>query len=963
MTMPGMANSGDRFIGRDRERRLIRSALERAHGGSGCAILVEGEAGIGKSRLVEEVAPDAERMGFLVLWARLLEGEAEDAYGLWGVLLRSYWKQSRRNESGAGRNTVQDENRTITEVALATKAASTDMMDGRDRLGESIVEIILEQDLPLVLIVDNLHLAGDNSLAVLRQLTSELHRFPVAVLATARNNTGRQRAELANTLAVLERSRHFLRIPLGGLSQPETAALLEDLLGGATLKDVVAAFYDRTDGNPLYTLELARFIVASGVPGDDLETAVRSLLPAGIVESVANRLAGLGPAERSVVCYAAVLGRRVDIDLVAAISETNDHSGTTPWEPLVASGLLVKTSEGEYRFTHEILRQALLSELAPAERRNLHRRAADFLEAQTQGDCAGSSRRILHHLLEAGPSVDAKRIAGRAIEAARADCAVFAPDDAVSVLEDTLSQLQSRGGESAEAKAMLAHQLALLMHDLSRPTEAVDRYVEAFEMFVAAGQIDKAIEVSISPARQLMGPVWVENALGGSGPSVLRERAISLARPGTHAHSTLLLQRGGRKDILSALEDARHRSDVGLESTALAALAYHGFLAMDLPRCLPVLEEAETAAVRSGSLFDRLACAYTRAGVSMLQGLPKKEEEALRLIFVGAREARSRLWTAAAHRLAADLALRRGDWEESRRQLTACRQFVGSGRDVVYNRTQAVQILALVEEHCGNLKAADKLWEELSRLYGKPRVRRFSFSTSLLLGDVARYPPPPAKVTVPDPEGPLVFIALGNAAGAATAAVIHRDRRTAQSCLEVLSQWSGLFIPFPSNELIGLLWAVLGRYDKAVSHLEAAVLLCSRAGYKPSEALCRFDLARCLFGTKNKANAERAVRELKSAQAIAAGLGMKLLERTARKTLRNRAADGPAPLPEHLTPREMEVLGQVACGFSNAEVARTLHISPATVARHVHNILEKTGRSNRAELSAWAGSTGLASPG
>jgi len=214
---------------------------------------------------------------------------------------------------------------------------------------------------------------------------------------------------------------------------------------------------------------------------------------------------------------------------------------------------------------------------------------------------------------------------------------------------------------------------------------------------------------------------------------------------------------------------------------------------------------------------------------------------------------------------------------------------------------------------------------------------------------------------LPPTDVALFTFVTGQLLWAAELSAIHRDRRMASLCLEHLPRWRGTSLDRSTDALMGELCSVLDRLDEAVGHFEDALALCRRAGYRPELAWRCADCAETLLRRNSPGDGERAKGLLGEGLAISRTLGMSPLAK--RILAAQEALDGPSHRrrahPDGLTHREVEVLKLLARGLTNAEVAERLCVSPLTAAKHVHNLLDKTGMANRAEVTAWAARNGL----
>ncbi|MFW5717989.1 MAG: helix-turn-helix transcriptional regulator [Spirochaetota bacterium] len=948
------------FVGRERERRLLSGALAKARAGQGSAALLEGEAGAGKSRFACEFAREALDAGFIVAHVRCFEGESSGAYGVWADVLRECARAI-----ASERFTLPSDLRSIvTAVAAGPGDGANSERERRQCVTDAILETLRSVSDPLLIIIDNLHLAEASSLRVLRHLTPLLWERKIMVLATCREEGAERRSELLLTLDELTRARAFLRIRLGGLCRDEVAALISGVTHEGPDSELVEAVFDRTEGNPLFVVEVARDIAHRKENPSTSQLAV----PTGIVDTVERRLFGVSEQCRIHLRRAAALGRTVEVGLLSSLF--GYERARELCDEAVAAGLLrVEPDQpGLYRFSHEVVRQAILSRLPLEEQERMHLRAADALAVLEAVDSHARSKTILRHLLAAGAQAPPDRLLIQALQSADQALRMFAPEDALQIIDETVNAWE-RSGRLVDGRiAELLHRRALVLTDLDRPAEAEACYIRAFDLYLAEGRRDDAIRVATSPAvERYAARDWIGTALGGRGVQALRGRAINLARPGSREYAQLLVQRAARSDLVEAIEIARRIGDLGIETTATTGLAYHDYLAYEISTSSIALARAEELANRLGTRRELLGCAYTRLGIAVARLEPGGIEEALTNLGETTRRARSRHWLATYHRCELLHAMNTGTWDDGRRHGRECLEILRTCDGPVFNRIQALAALARIEEQQGNMRSARRRWDEIAAARGQPvhpgSVVRLE--VALVTGDCSHVSPPSANISAPDTEAPLLVFAPLKVCEAAASAILLKDRRVAELCLEPLGRWHGLFMHRPFDTLIGLLLSLLGRPDEAVAHLEAAASLCSAVGFRPHEAFARYSLAKALLERHGDGDDERAEAELAAALSTCRLIRMKPLSRAVLSLLDSVSGRRHKTRcsADNLTYREVEILPYLAGGFANADIGAMLHISGATVARHVHNLLEKTGATNRAELSAWAARSGLLDDG
>jgi len=413
------------FVGRERELAALLAGLEDAVSGRGSLFLIAGEPGIGKSRLVDELATRAKARGARALWGRCWEAGGSPPYWPWLQPVRSCLQDldqgTLRAQMGAGACHLARMVPEVRELCPDIPAApSLDAEEARFQLFDSATRFLksVARTQPIVLVLDDLHAADTPSLLLLRFLAGALSDSRLLVLATYRDGELGPDHPLTSTLAELAREPVSRGLVLGGLAKPDVARFIEITSERRPPQGLVTAVYAQTEGNPLFVGEVVRLLVREGRLDEDAESRTRRLgMPAGMRQVIGRRLGHLSSECGRILGLASVLGREFGLTALERLSGTEADRLLKVLDEAVDARVVTEVPGmvGRLRFSHALVRDVFYEELGASRRTQLHLKMCDVLEALHAPNTEPHLAELAYHSFEAAPAGDV----GKAIDYAR----------------------------------------------------------------------------------------------------------------------------------------------------------------------------------------------------------------------------------------------------------------------------------------------------------------------------------------------------------------------------------------------------------------------------------------------------------------------------------------------------------------------------------------------------------------
>jgi DNA-binding CsgD family transcriptional regulator len=964
------------FVGRDAELAALTAALDAAVAGEPTVVLLGGEAGVGKTRLVEEAAGRANDAGARVLAGSCIEMGGEGLpFGPLAHVFRSLMRDTSPEELDAFVGPARSElARVLPDLDPDSAPSAAPLGEGGTaRLLELVVGVIerLAADRPLMFVIEDLHWADRSTLDLVALLVRALHADRVLVVASFRTDELHRSHPLRPLVTGWERVRAVQRIELDRLGRAEVAQQLEAILGAPPSPRLVDQVHERSEGNAFLVEEILG-AVQSGADPDQLPLSLRDVLLA--------RVERLAPSTQRLLRVAAAGGPAVSDRLLAAVAGVEEAELDAALREAVEHHVLVvDETERGYVFRHALTRDAIYGDTLPRERVRIHTAYGDALSADPAlagGNVAVAAALALHWTA----AHDLPRALVACVEAAQL-AAGYAPAEALRHLERAL-EIWPQVPDAAQRTGI----------------DIVEALRRAGQSAYAAGALDRSLAM-------------FDDALAELGPEadperralLMEARAATVLDSGREAEARLDLERAAALLPDDPPSDAR--------ALVLTALASQRGVVGDFEGALAAAEQAVAAATRVGAP-GREATARIMLGMALVyvegaRGLPELElgvrlaEEAddhaialrghVNLSDALQSLGRSRDSADVAERgmeLAARVGLTRsvygvivainlaeaqfhiGRWDDGYRVLTRAMDngLASPFASVILDHRARIDALA------GRYEDARTDLETAHRLLPAREGVQYSVARAFAAAEMARARGDAAGARE-DLRGALEHEAAAPIARYAWQLVwlgLRVEAEASEPAPDRVAALEALSRELPATTPPALAYRALAAAESTrVAGREAnwtEAIEATRTAEDPY--LIAYALLRRAEVACEAADRESASSAAQEAARLAAALGAAPLLGDVRALARRARLRIEADAPEAettkagidafgLTQREREVLELLADGRSNPQIAAELFISRKTASVHVSNILGKLGVASRGEAAAVAHRLGL----
>jgi DNA-binding CsgD family transcriptional regulator/tetratricopeptide (TPR) repeat protein len=971
------------FVGRADELGKLRMLLPSAEGEGRRVVLLGGEAGSGKSRLVREFAAEAAQSGALVLHGAC-DAVVHAPYGPFSQALERLAAVLDEHELRAALGSSGGELTRLLpklgeQLAGLSPPVRADPDTERHRLHTAVTDLLerVGRRRPVVLVIEDGHWADAPTLLLLRHLAQTAWAGRVLLLATFRDTEGEVPHALARTLADLRRSDDVVRMRLEGLSDVEVSEFVRRVTegrAGAELPEIARAISNLTGGNAFLMCELWRALLetdASAGGEGELRLAgsllARLQTPDSVREVVSARLARLAPASTELLELAATAGTEFELANVRRGSRLEERELIAAVEEATRSGIVVELpgSQLAYRFGHELVRRAVYDRLSAVRRAELHLRVGEAMEA-SDGRSARAPADLAHHFTAATAVAGAERAIRYNVLAARAAADALAFEEAAQML----TTAHGLGIDDASERAEVLLELGMARH---RAGSALD----AREALASAAQIARELadaELLARAAARYEEASWRPGMEGGA-VELLEEATAAL---GEHESQLSVHLLGGLARALdgqgehergaivraNAIELARRLGDRAGLATVLVR-SYWSRGATPIEQILEMLTEARAISEELGDMeLQAEAMSWRVPAFVAIADIPAARGEAAELRRM-AEITRQPFNLHVAEHYGAAIALSDGrlDAAEAMAGRSEAAGRMLTGRDA--SGTYGIQMFSLRREQ-GRLAELASVIRIL--VAGERERSPWRPGLASLLVELGMEPEAKRELSRIADEGLDAFresLWLASLTYLADACVAVGDETLAALLYPELAPLAesnvmvGHLVAYygSADRYLGMLAGTLGEWDLAEAHFEQALAANLAMEARTWLAHTNHQYARMLLA-RGDGSSERARALLVEADRLAGAIGMtSLRNRIAAMNITHAPAGAggrDSILPDALSGREAQILRLVARGLSNREIGAELYISEHTAANHVRSILRKTGCANRTEAASYA---------
>lgn len=953
------------FLGREEPLLELGGALDDALAGRGTVALVRGELGIGKTRLLEELAQRARGLGAIVAEGRWYESTEQPAdIGLRDALAKLVADERVRAAFDTSNHYAQQLARLGPEFAsaLGPPARAAASLEGEQyQLWRAILLLLAAAAgvATTVVIFDDLQWADAGSIGLLAFLEQKIAGLPILLLGAYRQEDVPDSHPLHDALADLAHTPSFRPLSLAGLSPDDVARLAESISGVPVSERFAVDLQRLTQGNPLFISEVVRHLVGAGRlrAGKDAELPRMSDIevPERLQQVLHRRVTALSEPCRSLLGRASVIGREFDLALMERAGCAERGSLLGALDEAQRSATLHEVSAGHFDFAHPLVRSVLYASLPASQRVEGHLNVAKALLDYYGPNADTHAREIARHLLAASGTAEPTDVLAYCLSGARQAREGFALEEARSLAKGGLAAWERLPDPSASLRARLLLELGYAETGLGNPDGAIAVYREAIDLYEALGSQQEALD-----ARRRLAATMARYGRWSEVLAVTRPRLEAAAEEASDPYLGLVGSHAMALIISGAAEEARPWV---LKSLALAfdgstravanhvAACWHSWATNDAAQAAVHFREAQRLFQQEGLVATASQVALDYAIVSYFVGRPEDATSADRDAERLATETGRLSVLADLYGFRSLASTHRGDWALAGEQRARCRAIAARlGGSTIYGQ--------LVERG----EALEAGWREgpaaarpfLKSNYPLPNEALLSHLLAAEGEQESANQVIDKVLAIVPADGSGLFWFSFALPIAATLTTL--DRPEAQAWCASLCAYSGGLFDWTLADLeCAEIHAKAERWEEADASVQRAIAMCEERGLRPFLGLSYYHRALHLFASRSRVKRREAGVLLGQAEEIFVELGLGYLrEKVHRLRVLPTRGRPRSEGPSGLTRREMTVLSLLAGGRSNREIAEELYVAEKTVARHLESVYRKLGVPGRGAAIAWA---------
>ncbi len=908
------AASFGRFVGRAHELNGLKALFDETLSGRSRLVMVVGEPGIGKTRLVEELGVYTAVRGAQVCWGHCYEGELGVPYLPFVEALRAYVRDRPDAELRAELSTGAPEVATIVSDLRVRfpdiPVAPTLEGDAeRLRLFEGVSAFLTNASTarPLVLMLDDLHWADKPTLLLLQYLARNLRRERIMILCTYRDVELDRTHPLADMIAALRREHLYERVLLRGFDRDEVKSLIEAVGEQETPAIFADTIHRETEGNPFFVAEILRHLAGSGalqrVDGQWIQgpEGVAAQLPEGVREVIGRRLSRLSAECNRMLTVGAAMPGGFTLEVAVRVLECDEDDGLDLLEEALERQVLRERGDqsGIYEFNHALIRQTLYSELSTPRRIRMHRQILHALEDLYAASVDSHLTELAYHAFQAAPGGDVDKAVDYSTRAGRRAAASAAHEEAARSYDLALQALELHDTTDERRRAELLLALGDAHHHAGDSEHAREALVRVAEI---GRNIDDP-ELIARAAIVLSGLRWTTS---GADPLLMEllEEAVARRVELDDALRARLLSRLGNQIAFvdaprhselarEAVQAARNSGDPGALASALATEGFQSHQWSSGERRAHYLEVARLAA-EAGDLDLEVASHNSLVIAALFAGDRSDLDAEMAIHARLAEQSRSPFIKYTDTLFRGCVAILEGRYVDGEQLAMDALAIARRTQDRSSVEAVGALLFTLLREQ-GRSSELEGPTRRTVEVY--PQLAVWRSGLAQVLADQGKLDEAAEHVELLARDG---FAAVSDdvlrtftLAGLAEVTAQLRDVSLAADLYDMLLPVAGAAAVIGAtayhgavDRYLGLLASALGRHDDAVAHHDAALAIHERMQAVPWVARTHFDLACALVARGAPIDRERALGLLNDTLNVATSIGTtRLLEEVLKAKL------------------------------------------------------------------------------